>query len=64
MYNDSYVISKLHCVLLFRVCAFPISLRNHEKLRLCQGFEPPSQATERSHQSNLNIKAVSKNFYP
>ena len=37
-----------------------ISLRNRKKLRLCQGFEPLSQAAERSHQSNLKIKAVSK----
>ena len=64
MYNDSYVISKLHCVLLFRAYAFPISPRNCEKLRLSQGFEPLSKATERSHQSNLKIKAVSKTFYP
>ena len=64
MYNDSYVISKLHCVLLFRAYAFPILLRKREKLRLCQVFEPLSQAAKRSHQSNLKIKAVSKTFHP
>ena len=64
MYNDSYVLSKLHCFLLFRAYAFLISLRNREKLYLCQGFEPLSQAAERSHQSNLKIKADSKTFHP
>ena len=42
----------------------PILLWNCEKLRLCYGFEPFSQAAERSHQNNLEIKAVSKTFHP
>ena len=39
----------LYC--LFRAYAFPISLRNREKLRLSQGFEPLDQAAERIRQT-------------
>ena len=46
----------------YRAYGVPVSLRNREKLRLLQSFEPRDAAEIRSNETNLKIKQVVSNF--
>ena len=45
----------------YRAYGVPVSLRNREKLRLLQSFEPRDAAEIRSIETNLKIKQVVSN---